>query len=58
MTIDNVADSVFLSGHSNQDLGRYRVNFIHDSNNNNFNDNADGFNNLGDDIYMIFSEVV
>ena len=47
-TIDHVADSVLLGRDSNRDPDRYRGNSIHDSNNDNCNDNVDGFNNLGD----------
>ena len=47
-TIGLVADSTLLGRDSNRDSGRYRVNSIHDSNNNNSNNNSDGFNNLGD----------
>ena len=48
-TIDLVADSALLGRDSNRDSDRYWVNSIHDSNNNKSNNNADGFNNLGDD---------
>ena len=56
-TIGHVADSVLLGRDSNRDPDRYRANSIHDSNNNNSNNNVDGFNNLGDDSHLIFSDV-
>ena len=43
-TIGHVADSVLLARNSN----RYRANSIHDSHNNNSNNNLDAFDNLGD----------
>ena len=46
--IGHVADSVLLGGDSNRDPDRYRANSIHDSNNNDYYNNVDGFNNLGD----------
>ena len=46
-SIGHVADSALLGRDSNGDPDRYRANSIHDSNNN-FNNNIDGFNNLGD----------
>ena len=49
----HVADSVSLDRDLNRDPDSYRVNLIHDSNNN--NSNVDGFNNLGDDsLYHLF----
>ena len=47
-TIGHVADSVLLGRDSNQDPDCYRANSIHDSDNNNSNNHADSFNNLGD----------
>ena len=47
-TIGHVANRVLLGRDLNQDPDRYRVNSIHDSNNDNSNNNVDGFNNLGD----------
>ena len=46
-TAGHVADSVLLGRDSDRDPDRYRVNLIHDSNDNNSNSNVDGFNNLG-----------
>ena len=47
-TIGHVADGVLLGRDSNRDPGRYRANSIHDSNNNNFNNNVDDLTYLGD----------
>ena len=56
-TIGHVADSVLLGRDSNRDPDRYRANSIHDSSNYNSNNNEDGFHNLGDALYLIFSDV-
>ena len=54
-TIDHVADSVLLDTDSNRDPDRYRANSIHDSNNDNSNNNVDNLTNLGDgSLYHIF----
>ena len=47
-TIGHVADSVLLGKDTNRDTDRYRANSIHDSNNDSFNYNVRGFNNLGE----------
>ena len=47
-TTGHVADSVLFGRDSNRDPDFYRVNSIHDSNNNISYNNIDGFNNLGD----------
>ena len=56
-TIGHVADSVLLNRDSTRDPDRYRANSIHDSNNNNSNNNVDGFINLGDGSLPHFSDV-
>ena len=48
-TIGHVADSVLLGRDLNRDPDRYWANSIHGSNNNSSNNNADSFNNLGED---------
>ena len=54
-TIDHVADSVLLDTDSNRDPDRYRANSIHDSNNDNSNNNVENLTNLGDgSLYHIF----
>ena len=54
-TIGHLVDSVFLSRDLNRDPDCYRVNSIHDSNNNNANNNVDDLTNLGDgSLYHIF----
>ena len=55
--IGYVADSVLLGRDSNRDPDRYRANSIDDSNDNNYYNNVDGFNNLGMALYLIFSDV-
>ena len=55
-TISHVADSVLFGRDSNRDPDSYRANSIHDRNNNS-NNNVDGFNNLGDGLYLIFSDL-
>ena len=47
-TIGHVAYSVLLGSDSNRDPDRYQTNSIHDSNNDNSNNNVDTFNNLGE----------
>ena len=47
-TIGHVVDSVLLGRDSNRDPDHYRENSIHDSNNDNSDNNVDGFNSLGD----------
>ena len=42
-TAGHVADIVLLGRDSDRDPDRYRVNSIHDSNDNNSNSNVDGF---------------
>ena len=47
-TIGHATYSVLLGRDSNRDPDRYRTNSIHDSNNDNSNNNVDTFNNLGE----------
>ena len=47
-TIGHFADSVLHGRDLNRDPNRYQANLIHDSNNDNSNNNIHGFNNLGD----------
>ena len=55
VTIGHVADSVFLGRDSNWDPDHYRANWIHDSNNVNFNNNLDNLINLGGgSFYHVF----
>ena len=58
VTIGHVADSVLLCMDSNRNPDRCQVNLIHDSNNDNSNNNEDDLTNLGDGSLIIFLYVV
>ena len=54
-TISHVADSVLLGRDSKRDPDRYLANLIHDSDDNNSNNNVDDLTNLGDvSLYLFF----
>ena len=54
-TIGHVTDSVLLGRDSNREPDRHRPNSIHDSNNNNSNDNVVDLTNLDDSsLYHVF----
>ena len=57
-TISHVADSVLLGRDSKRDPDRYLANLIHDSDDNNSNNNVDDLTNLGDVSLYLFLDVV